>query len=342
MKFTFSLKGPSGPFCDPYLYLRFYHTGRAILFDLGDLSPLVSRDILRITDVFVSHAHMDHFIGFDHLVRLHLPRTSSLNVYGPAGLIDHVEGKLSGFTWNLTDDYLLKITVKETDGDTLSTSVFRAATGFAREDLQPDACTGTLLDEKQFAVVFRILDHGIPCLGFRLEEKIKVNIQADALKGMGLVAGPWLSVLKENVIRGSHETTSVRVKTGQGTREMSLAELASVYKITRGHIIAYIVDAADTAENEEKIIELSSGADILYMEAAFLDSDKELASARKHITAGRAGMLAAAADVEFLRIFHLSPRYEGKVDQILAEAGKGAGRNVAVQPGWKEGKSAGL
>ncbi len=335
MKFTFSLKGPSGPFSDPYLYLRFYHTGRALLFDLGELYPLVPRDILRITDVFISHTHMDHFIGFDHLVRLHLPRTSSLNLYGPPGLIKRVEGKLSGFTWNLTRDYLLKITVRETDGDTRSAAIFRAVTGFAREDLQSETCTGILLDGRQFAVTFRVLDHGIPCLGFRLEEKVKVNILADAMKSMNLIAGPWLSVLKEAVIMGSPVGTVVMVKTGQGSVKMSLKELGDIYRITKGHTVAYIVDAADSAENEEKIIGLSSGADILYMEAAFIDSEKELATARKHLTARRSGELASAAGVEFLRIFHFSPRYEGKVDQVLAEAGKGAGKNVSVHAGWK-------
>ena len=56
------------PLSDPGLYVPFEFQKLAILFDAGDLSPLSARDVLKVSHLFISHAHMDHVIGFDHLV----------------------------------------------------------------------------------------------------------------------------------------------------------------------------------------------------------------------------------------------------------------------------------
>jgi len=63
----FSAVPVNDPLGDPGVYVEFKYRKEAFLFDLGDISGLPARKILKIRYIFVSHAHMDHFIGFDHL-----------------------------------------------------------------------------------------------------------------------------------------------------------------------------------------------------------------------------------------------------------------------------------
>ena len=335
MKRAFHLKTPSGPFKDPFLYLRFFHTGRAVLFDLGDLAPLTARDLLRVSDVFVSHTHMDHFVGFDRLLRTHLHRSGILRIYGPTGFLNQVEGKLSGYTWNLTGDYPLSILAVQTDGSVTRAAVFSAKNGFKREDLDRRVWNGIFLDEARFKVTAAVLDHGVPCLGYRLEEKMSVGILSGELLQRKLLPGTWITTLKTAVVEGQPPSRRLRVKTVDGIRETTLGELEGLYRIRRGATLSYVVDVDENPANLEKIVTLARDSDLLYIEAAFAARDSSLARERKHLTAEGAGRIAARAHAAKTRVIHLSPRNEGREDRILKEVMDAAGKGSRIERGWK-------
>ena len=80
MRPSFQPRLVNPPYGDPSLYIPFAYRGEAILFDTGDLAPLSSREILKVDHIFITHTHMDHFIGFDRVLRLCLGRNKTLHL----------------------------------------------------------------------------------------------------------------------------------------------------------------------------------------------------------------------------------------------------------------------
>jgi len=102
---SFHVQLINDPFADPGVYLEFTYRKEAILFDLGEISTLTPRQILKVSHAFISHTHMDHFIGFDYLVRLSLGRDHRIHLFGPPGFIANVDHRLHAYTWNLVGEY---------------------------------------------------------------------------------------------------------------------------------------------------------------------------------------------------------------------------------------------
>lgn len=309
------------PFGDPGLFVDFRFGRRAILFDLGDLSPLSPRELFRVSHAFVSHTHVDHFIGFDRLFRLCLHRTEPLRLVGPSGFADHVAAKLNAYRWNLLDESSpdFRITASEFEEGRLARSVlFRARTGFRPEaSAPPDTPPGFVLEEDDFSIEATILDHGIPCLAFALQEKVRVDVWKEGLEALGLPVGPWLNEAKSMVRRGASDDTPVPVPSGT----MLLGALKEkALHVAPGQRIAYVTDAAGHAGNLEKIAALAKDADDLFIEAAFLDEDHLLAEANRHLTARQAGSAARRAGVSRVTPFHVSTRYTERESEIRAEA----------------------
>ncbi len=315
MKPSFYPRLLNSPFEDPGLYVRFLREGRALLFDLGSTTSLSARDILKINSIFVSHTHIDHFIGFDHILRLHLRREGPLRLYGPEGILRHIDGKLRSYSWNLIGDYPLIIEVSEVREKVIEKAVFKAENSFKREDRDSEFFEGVIIKDSFFNISAAVLDHQIPCLAFSIEEDYHINIDKAKLHNLNLPVGPWLGDFK-NAIRKNISDSFFRIE----GREFTFSELRDIATITRGQKISYIVDVLGNDENTRKMIDLVKNSDILFIEAYFLDRDKDRAKERYHLTAKEAGRIAKEADVRNLTVFHFSPKYTDIPEEIIKEA----------------------
>lgn len=314
------------PFEDPCLYIDIQREGRAILFDLGSLERLEAARIMRISDVFISHTHIDHFIGFDHLLRLLLGRDKKLRVFGPPGIIRNVEGKLSAYTWNLVDEYTFAIEVHEVSEQSISVADFMAREGFKKRERGTRPWEGTLAEEPLFTIEAAILDHKTPSLAFSIREKFHININKDVLIKLDLPVGAWLNELKRS-FREERPTDSrfVARLEREGGCEERLFKLEDFIEnrlvlITRGQKVTYVADAAGSKENKEKIISMAKGSDTFFCEAAFLDMDRDKALKKYHLTAKDAGGIAREAGAGRLAIFHFSPKYRDNPSDLYEEA----------------------
>ncbi|MBW1647284.1 MAG: ribonuclease Z [Deltaproteobacteria bacterium] len=325
MRCTFRPRLVNGLFEDPVLFVDFAHQRRALLFDLGDIHRLPAKDLLKISHVFVSHTHMDHFCGFDRLLRVCLGRPKQLWLCGPQGFLANLAGKLAGYSWDLAATYkdALCIEAVEVTPKTCRRQRFECRLGFA-PDRPPDETPfdGCLVREADFSVTAAVLQHSSPCLGFRLDERFHVNILKPRLEALGLKVGPWINRFKAALYTEAPADSPVTaVADDDRPRTFRLAELAeAVVRVTAGQRIAYVTDAADTEENREAIAALVQGVDRLYIETAFLACDAALARRRHHLTAARAGTLAGLAGVKELHPMHFSPRYTDRPTLLADEA----------------------
>ncbi|MBT5029572.1 MAG: ribonuclease Z [Nitrospina sp.] len=316
------------PFGDPGLLVPFLLQKQALLFDLGDLSALSNGTLLKVSHVFVSHTHIDHFIGFDRMLRTLFGRNKTLTIFGPENIIQNVKGKLAGFTWNLVELYSESLTIEvvEVREEGLLKATFRAIDRFKLCDEKQEPFEGgVIVDNAVFSVRAAILQHRVPCLGFALEEKPHININKEKLESMKAKPGAWLNELKQAVSQGGQDSLMLTVPFEASgvvtTKDISFAQLKSdLVEIFPGQKIGYVVDSVFNDHNRKRIVKLVESSDIFFCESPFLANEAERGQARFHLTSRQAGTLAREAGVKQLQVFHFSSRHRSCREQFYNEA----------------------
>ncbi len=298
----------NGIFGDPLLHLRLHNRKRSILFDLGEGSRLSGRLAHQVSDVFISHAHIDHICGFLWLLRSRIGDLPPCRLFGPPGLSDHIVGLIGGIHWDRIGERGPRFTVAELHGQRLILHGIQA--GRAGKELLGDqqVPAGLLLDEPAFRVWVVTLSHGaIPVLAYALEQRAQLKVRKERLRARNLAPGPWLGELKR-CLEADQGQTPILLPDGSSATAATLG--ADLLLVGPGPKLAYATDLSDNPANRARLTELARGAHTLFCEAAFTEADRSHAEFSGHLTAPACGQIARAAQVERLVPFHLSRRYE--------------------------------
>lgn len=318
------VNGRSG---DPAVLLSAANQSGTMLLDLGDLHALDASSLRRVDLALVSHAHLDHLVGFDQLLRHGLGREATIQLLGPAGIAARIGHKLLGYSWDLAEGYeqelCFRVREVAADGGWRDTR-FRLRAGFRAEPAGEGAADpdGVVLRRPDLAVrAAPLRHHRADCLGYALHRPARASVHRDRLDAAGLPAGPWLAELKRALLAGEADEwpVSVSARAGESAAVRPLGALRGLASVVSGQHIAYCTDLSDRPENRAAVQRLAAGADLLLIESAFAADDAALAARRGHLTTRAAGEMARAAGVGAVEAFHFSPRYAGEEARLLAE-----------------------
>jgi len=307
----------NGVFGDPMLHLRMRHQRRSMLFDLGDGGRLPARIAHQVTDVFISHAHMDHISGFLWLLRSRIGDYPACRLYGPPGLAQHIAGFLQAILWDRIEENAPAFEVMELHDDRLQ--CFRLQAGRTQVQLTGEKVIqdGELLAGPGFRIrCLRLDHHGTPVIAYAFEAEQQINIRKDRLKARGLEPGPWLNELKQQLF-SNNPMAAIQMPDGRHESAGTLADALVV--ITPGKKLVYATDLADTPDNRQQLIRLARHAHTFFCECAYIEADADHASMNGHLTTRACGEIAAEAGVSRLVPFHFSRRYMHRAEQLYDE-----------------------
>ena len=307
----------SGLFDDPIMVIRVKPLASNILVDCGKIHHLTKRILKAVDTVFITHAHMDHFMGFDTFIRSVLVSSKTINIFGPPYIAIKLEHKLKGYDWNLVEDYYCSFRVFEISVDRIDTYLLEGSNGFSvtRQNQHPRR-DKIIYENSHFFAEADLCNHTIPVLIFKFTEKSGFAVDEGKIAKLGLVKGPWLEELKahfHNPQKKAPHTIRVLVKKGTGIKEVEFNNPQHLYASIRKDFIpasiGYISDIGFTAENIETVLSLMKDVTLLVSECTYLKSEINKARSTLHLCSNDLNALLEKLTPQFFMPMHLSTTY---------------------------------
>lgn len=257
-----------------------------ILIDCGEGTQIQFRKAklnpCKLTRILITHWHGDHILGLPGLLQ-----TLALNNYSKTLKIYIPEGTKKFL------DIILRM------------FVFRGKIKIEVHEIKE----GIIIDEKDFYIEGKKMDHTTTCYAYSFIEKNKIKIDKEKMKKFGLKSCPQLKELKEGkdvIIDG---------------KKIKAKELTYIEK---GKKITFILD---TALNE-KCYEIAKNSDLLICESTYTQEEENLAKEYKHLTAQQAAKIAKKSHSKRLILTHISQRYSD--EKILISDAKKIFTNTQI------------
>ncbi|MCL6452252.1 MAG: ribonuclease Z [Alicyclobacillus sp.] len=225
----------------------------------------------RVDHIFITHLHGDHVFGLPGVLssRSFQSGTGPLTVHGPVGIRALIETALGVSGTHLT--YPLKI-------DELSGP-------------------GRVFADDEWTVDADLLDHGVPCFGYRIAERPRLGpLLPERARAHGLTPGPAYRLLKAGQAVMGPDGSWIRPEEVTGPP-------------IPGRVVALLGDTRPCPG----VRRLARGATVLVHEATFAAEREDLARRYHHATAVQAAEAAREAGVQQLVLTHISARY-GEAD----------------------------
>ncbi len=316
----------SGLLDDPLLLIRNRPSTRNILVDCGQIGHLAKRVLKSIKTLFITHAHMDHFMGIDQFTRSVLVSAHTIDLFGPPGIASKLKHTLQGFSWNLVEDYYCRYRVHEIHPDHEDILLLSGADGFScRFEKRSSRNDKTVFKNEHVTVKADIGDHKIPVLFFKFIEQPGFMIDEEKIDKLGYIKGPWLKTMKKEFYNRKPEPLIIRIPTQRKTTGLDyLTEnfdvLYPAIKMDQKLLsIGYVSDIGFTEENFEKLHSLLKGVTYLLCECTYLREHREKARTSHHLCTTDLNLLIRELRPDYLLPMHLSKTYRGHTERLYEQ-----------------------
>lgn len=329
----------SGLMDDPLLLVQMRPLGRSLLFDCGQIHHLAKRVLRSLDAVFITHAHMDHFMGVDTLIRHVLVAPRTIDFYGPPGIAARFASKLGSYDWNLAEDFWCSFRVHEIHRDKIRSVFFSGPKGFSvfRES-EAARADGAIYANRYLRVDAEFVDHKLPVLIYRITEQPGFCIDEQRLAAAGLLAGPWIRELKKRFFSGDLKGRPLPVtcREGDEIREKVISDAAALYEsigsLEPPASIGYFSDLGFSAANRMTLNAFLQRVTLLIGECTYLARDLERARAASHLCSSDVNALLEELRPAFFLPMHLSKSYLGQSRLLFEELKPPAGTTLLQLP----------